>query len=222
MGKKKDTPEWRLFEQQVARFLRAMDENAQVLWNQKVVGRLSGTPRQIDALITGTFAGEAVTFIAECKRYGSPLGIDLVDELVGKTLDVGADRGLLYSFKGYTAPARSRAKGAVNPKISVYRLPEDSAVDYESVIIESIKFGDCPNPNCSLGDVDWTRWRDEESESEVIGGYCNTCGTGAVRCLECCSVLVVDRGDWPCDGCEAVYTQLVDRDAVPDGFARVR
>ncbi|WP_394525619.1 HNH endonuclease [Paenarthrobacter nicotinovorans] len=44
--------------------------------------------------------------------------------------------------------------------------------------------GDCPNPNCRYGDVDWQTWGDSDS-GELEAGVCPDCDTRAVTCPEC-------------------------------------
>lgn len=213
--------QWQQFEREVARVLADMDANAQVEYDAHILGGLSGVERQIDALIRGTIVGHSVTLVAECKRYTKPVGIGLVDELVGKMLDVGADAGLMYAFAGYSSGAHSRAAGARNPKVELRRLPEEQGIDYESFIHRvGISFGDCPNVNCILGDVDWTNWEDGDG-SIVQAGLCSACGTIAVRCGECGDVTALDSGQERCDSCEAVYEVLTDRDGIFEGVRRV-
>jgi hypothetical protein len=170
-------------------------------------------------------ASAAVVNMSTVRVYppprSKPVGIGLVDELVGKLLDVGADAGLMYAFAGYSSGAHSRAAGARNPKVGLRRLPEEQGIDYESFIHRvGISFGDCPNVNCILGDVDWTNWEDGDG-SIVQAGLCSACGTIAVRCGECGDVTALDSGQERCDSCEAVYEVLTDRDGIFEGVRRV-
>ncbi len=114
--------QWRLFEREVARVLAELDPSARVQHDARIRGRLSETTRQIDALITSDIVGHAVTLVAECKRYTRPVGIGLVDEFIGKLLDVGASAGIMYAFDGYTSDAKARATGARNPAIELRQL----------------------------------------------------------------------------------------------------
>jgi hypothetical protein len=115
-------PLWLRYEQSVRTMLSTLDSSAKVVHNEHVPGRLSGKKRQIDVLATGTVVGQEVTVAVECKRHGRPVNIQLVDQFIGKLLDIGADRGILYSFEGFTSSAVSRAIGSSNPHVSTIAL----------------------------------------------------------------------------------------------------
>lgn len=178
-------PEWRRFEKGIQKLLAGLDPSAEVLHDQQLPGRLSGTSRQVDVLVQGSIAGEKLTIAVECKRYTKPLGIGAVDEFVGKLLDVGVDRGVLYALTGLTGPASARAHGASQPKVSVGDLVEgDAHVEPDFRAVLSPKFGDCPNENCYTGDVRWSDWT--TSTGEILrAGACDACGAWAAVCPEC-------------------------------------
>ncbi|MCT9109453.1 restriction endonuclease [Streptomyces mirabilis] len=115
-------PLWQRYEQSVRTMLSTLDPAAKVIHNEHVAGRLSGKKRQIDVLATGTVVGQEVTVAVECKRHGRPSTIQLVDQFIGKLLDIGADRGILYSYAGFTSSAVSRAIGSSSPNVSTIAL----------------------------------------------------------------------------------------------------
>jgi hypothetical protein len=108
---------WELYERSVREALAALDPRAEVFHNQHIKGRLSGAMRQIDVLARGPVAGVAITIVVECKRYRRRVAIGDVDQFVGKLIDVGADRGILYSNSGFTGSAAARAMGAASPAV---------------------------------------------------------------------------------------------------------
>jgi len=213
-------PEWLLFEREVARFLADLDPGSSVQHNARLPGLLSKTIRQVDALIEGTIAGRRIVLVAECKRYTSAVGIGLIDEFVGKLLDVGVSVGLMYAFTGYTKEAESRATGSRNPEIELRQLPEDQGHDYSSLLYR-LKYGDCPNPNCILGDIGWSQSLVEDGDG-VEAGSCDSCGALAARCPECGDVTAVDSGEQECDSCEVVFEVLRDRKGEFEGVIRAR
>ncbi|WP_225628815.1 restriction endonuclease [Streptomyces werraensis] len=124
-------PLWQRYEQSVRTMLSTLDPAAKVVHNKHVIGRLSGKKRQIDVLATGTVVGQEVTVAVECKRHGRPVNIQLVDQFIGKLLDIGADRGILYSFGRFTSSAVSRAIGSSNPRVSTIALKApDTTISY--------------------------------------------------------------------------------------------
>lgn len=102
--------------------LKALDPNATVVHDELVTGHLSGARRQVDVLATGKVMGLDITVAVECKRHRRPATIEVVDQFIGKILDIGADRGILYSYSGFSNSAVSRAIGASNPSIMAIAL----------------------------------------------------------------------------------------------------
>lgn len=115
-------PLWRRYEQTVRILLAAMDSNAKVVHNVMVTGRLSGVSRQVDVLARGTVVGLEISVACECKRYTRVIGIGTVDQFVGRLLDLGAERGVLYSYSSFSEGAVQRAFGSSNPNILLVSL----------------------------------------------------------------------------------------------------
>jgi Restriction endonuclease len=116
-GRQKGSPLWRIYEEQVAQLLASFDANAEVVHNKRVEARLSCAMRQVDVWVRGKVIGIEVIIVVECKLVSRPLDIGAVDEFVGKLLDLGADRGVLYSASGMTPNAVYRAGNAMNPSV---------------------------------------------------------------------------------------------------------
>jgi hypothetical protein len=105
MGRRDQTaandPLWRRYELSVRKLLASVDPTASVRHNHHVPGRLSGSLRQVDVWVTGTVAGIDLNVAVECKRHRRAVDVSTVDQFVGKLLDIGADRGVLYSYSGF-------------------------------------------------------------------------------------------------------------------------
>jgi hypothetical protein len=110
-------PLWQRYEYSVSRLLAAMDRDARVAHNKWIDGHLSQVRRQVDVLVQGTVVGLDITIAVECKRYRRPVGIERIDQFVGKLLDLAADRGILYSYSGFSESAVCRAMGSRNPNV---------------------------------------------------------------------------------------------------------
>lgn len=199
---------WKIYETDVKNYTAKLDVNATVEHDVNLPGKISGTPRQIDVLVRGTVAGEEIVIAIECKKYAKKLGIGKVDEFVGKLEDIGVDRGVLYSFEGVTAPALARAKGAVQPRITLgdLKMPKPVLPDWQSIVpeIKFPKFGDCPSPVCRLGDIVWKDW-EQESGEVIKAGKCTACGVDVVRCPTCGEATDFVFSQQKCDGCERIY-----------------
>lgn len=112
------TKNWLDFEKQVETAVRQLG-GAVVRRNVKILGTISGRRRQIDVVATAKVAGHEMKVIFEAKRYGSRVQIGTIDELVGKALDVGAQRAVLYSAAGFSAGATARADGTVGHTLTI-------------------------------------------------------------------------------------------------------
>jgi hypothetical protein len=84
--------------------------DAKVSKRIKVKGKFTGTEREIDVLIEGKFGVFNARIVVESKNYNKPVGIEKVEALNSKLKDVSADLGVMVSSKGFTGPAKDRAK----------------------------------------------------------------------------------------------------------------
>ncbi|WP_327162996.1 restriction endonuclease [Mycolicibacterium wolinskyi] len=78
--------------------------------------------RQVDVWAEGQVVGLQVSVAVECKHHQRPMDISVVDGFVGKLLDIGADRGILYSYSGFTNGATARAIGNAAPRVMLVAL----------------------------------------------------------------------------------------------------
>jgi hypothetical protein len=90
--------------------------------NQRITGRMSQAGRQVDVWAAGFIAGVDVNVAIECKRYSRPVNVGTVDEFAGKLQDLNADRGILYSYSGFTSSAVNRAALSSSPRIQAVGL----------------------------------------------------------------------------------------------------
>jgi hypothetical protein len=66
--------------------------------------------RDMDVEVCGTAEGRPHFCLVECKDWDRPVGIQVVDAFDSKRKDLGADRAIIYSNSGFTAPAVLKAK----------------------------------------------------------------------------------------------------------------
>jgi tetratricopeptide (TPR) repeat protein len=109
MSPKKVSPRWAAYEHQVFDLFRKHFPKAKVRKNVMVRGRFSKRKRQIDILITeNTPVGKLKTVI-DAKYFKKKVDVKAVDGLAGFVDDVGAQKGMLITNKGYSRSALKRA-----------------------------------------------------------------------------------------------------------------
>jgi Restriction endonuclease len=101
---------WRRFENVVAEITRDLSPfGAEVLQDQRLIGLITGVPRQIDILVrTPSDAGD-VTLVVDCKDHKAPVDVKDMEAFLGLLEDVGANRGAIVSALGFSEAAIKRA-----------------------------------------------------------------------------------------------------------------
>jgi hypothetical protein len=92
---------------------RAAGDTAVVEHDVKLLGRRSGVKRQVDALVTGRFAGDLVgpvTAVVDAKLSKRNLNVTHVHTLAGLVDDIGADFGVLVTNRGFSQAAQRAAR----------------------------------------------------------------------------------------------------------------
>jgi hypothetical protein len=102
----------RLVEEIIARLHELPD--LEIATNVRLPGLRGGRSREIDLVLSGIVAGYPVRLAFECKNYAVRVGVQRIDEFIGKLLDVGIppQLGIFVCVKGYTSGALRRAEAA--------------------------------------------------------------------------------------------------------------
>jgi hypothetical protein len=89
-----------------------LPKNFTVEHDIKDIGGESENQRQIDTKIKGKLGVSDILICGEAKNWNKPVGSETIDGLVGKYLsgEIRANKVIVYSNQGYTAPAIKRAK----------------------------------------------------------------------------------------------------------------
>ena len=101
--------DWKQYEQEVYDELVSLFPDANVLQNQRKMGR-SGMTRQLDILVEECVAGRLVSIVWDGKYFSRKIDVGEVEEFTGLVRDVGANKGILVTNVGYTAGALKRAQ----------------------------------------------------------------------------------------------------------------
>lgn len=104
-------PDYLDLEKLVAKIQGELAPNAEVLHNQRIEGRYSKRPRQIDVLVRDMVGQYEITIVIDCKDYKKPADVKSVEEFSGLVGDVGAQKGVLVCPSGFSQAAKTRAEG---------------------------------------------------------------------------------------------------------------
>lgn len=77
-----------------------------------VVGRKSGSQREVDVSLRGSLGSSEVFIMIECRDRSDTEFVDWIDQLKGKRDDVGADKVVAVSSTGFSSGARGAAEGS--------------------------------------------------------------------------------------------------------------
>jgi hypothetical protein len=112
---------WKEFEAIVARLQRTFNKAGTVTCDEKIRGKISGRPRQIDICIRTTIGTENVLIIVECRKLNRKVDVRAVEAFAGVMKDVGAQMGIMVSTAGFSKAAYRRAAGE---NVSLYRYKD--------------------------------------------------------------------------------------------------
>jgi hypothetical protein len=128
---KKGAPKWQRFESLVGKLQQELAPDARVTLDDRIMGRRSQTLRQIDISVRRTIGQFEILIVIDCKDYAKPVDVKDVEDFLGLAEDVGANKGALVAFSGFTKAATTRAKDA---GIDVYRLVDAEDHDWRSYV----------------------------------------------------------------------------------------
>jgi Restriction endonuclease len=133
-------PEWRRYEKQIRDYLiERCGKQANIEYDVKVAGKLSGVDRQADIWVTGIFAGfiDDGTAIVDCKFFSKKVDVKDVEAFIGMVEDVDADFGVMFTTEGYTDAARRRVRRGIRlrvvPPLQLAEVDEELDEIYESL-----------------------------------------------------------------------------------------
>lgn len=97
------------FEKAVAAIQAQLDPAAAVTHNEVITDRLE-QQRQFDVVVRGSFAGQPMLGVIECKDLMRKVGTPEVDAFVTKAQDINANFKVLMSRRGFSKPALDKCR----------------------------------------------------------------------------------------------------------------
>jgi Restriction endonuclease len=110
---------WKEYENRVLQYFKVRFPEAIITKNAKLLGGLSGTPRDIDILIESQIFGHSLQIAIECKNWNRKLDVANVGSFLDKLKDVGITKGAIISRLGYSESAYQRARNEIGVQLQV-------------------------------------------------------------------------------------------------------
>jgi hypothetical protein len=119
-------PAWKDYQEETAAYYRGLGLSAET--DVTIEGVRS--KHKIDVAVRGYRAGVEFLWVVECKYWNRAVSKDTVATLVAIVQDVGADRGLLLSRRGFQAGATALAQKSNITLTSLSELRANTADEY--------------------------------------------------------------------------------------------
>jgi restriction endonuclease len=127
-----DKPDWREFEQLVARIeADAGQLGLKVTSPDRIRCKTTGRLREVDASIRSRVGTADVLITIECRRRAKSQDVTWIEQLAAKKLAIGADRTIAVSASGFSADAKATA---YQHGISLRKVSEVSAGEINSLL----------------------------------------------------------------------------------------
>lgn len=105
---------WEKYEEEIFNHFEVTYPECDVLKNVHRIGRYSKVDRQIDILIEGRVAGSRVKIVIDGKYFSKKLNVKHIESFIAMLQDIGAEKGILITQKGYSEAAIQRAHNDPN------------------------------------------------------------------------------------------------------------
>ncbi|MBO7143778.1 MAG: restriction endonuclease [Salinivirgaceae bacterium] len=131
--------DWKEYEVLAFRECKRIFSHCEIQHNIYVDGLFSKRKRQIDIQVRDQ---QGQLIIIDSKKYNKKVDIKTVESFIGMVKDVGADKGIIISEKGFSKSAINRAHyGEDNVEVDILNLHELSMFQNETAIPYAGKYG---------------------------------------------------------------------------------
>ncbi len=176
---------WKHYEKVVHRLLGSIP-NAMVKKSPVINGRKFDFSVNLPVFIPFSEYFQAeflLTFGGDCKLYGRPIDVKIVDGFRGMLEHAGLQVGIIVSELGFSKGAEERAKKA---GIILLRFPWDLSGFIQDEDLDVICVN-CPaeSEDSSPGMIDWNLHEFSSGGFGYMTGQCQKCGTFFAHCFDC-------------------------------------
>jgi hypothetical protein len=102
--------EWQQFEKMITRLEKSLSPESVIKKNDKLIDRITGTLREVDASIRQKIGSSEILIILECRKRNKRADTLWIEQLKSKKEDIGADKVLAVSSIGFTKSALIKAQ----------------------------------------------------------------------------------------------------------------
>lgn len=119
---------WKRFEKLVQKVQEELAPNAKVILDDRLKGNITGVSRQVDITVTQKLGQYNILIVIDCKDLAVPVDVKHLEEFIGLVQDIGANKGVIVSAKGFTRAAKTRGSQA---GLNLYRLVDTEKHDWQ-------------------------------------------------------------------------------------------
>jgi hypothetical protein len=101
---------WQEYQEAVALLYEQLEGVGTVFRNQRIPDRITGQPRQIDALLKIDAKGHGVCIVVDAKFHAQPIDVKTVEEVAALAHSIGANKSVIVAANGWTGPAEKKAE----------------------------------------------------------------------------------------------------------------
>jgi len=131
--------DWKEYESLVYEECKRVFHHCEIQHNIHVDGLFSKRKRQIDIQVCDQ---QGKLIIIDAKKFDQKVNVKTVESFIGMVKDVGADKGIIVSEKGFSKAAINRAHyGEDNVEVDILNLRELSMFQSEWAITYAGKYG---------------------------------------------------------------------------------
>ncbi len=128
---------WEKFEESSYQIVQSLNSNAGVYKNVHIEGQLSKVKRQIDIQLVKADEYDFIAF--ECKDYGRPLDVPIIEAFNTKLRDIKAKKGAILSNSPFSQAAENMASAL---EIDLLNLVDTSNKNIRAKIFASLLLSD--------------------------------------------------------------------------------
>ncbi|MGG3916001.1 restriction endonuclease [Rossellomorea vietnamensis] len=209
-----DIPMWKVYEWLNTKILHNLNHslNVKVIHNVLLTGIISEEKRQVDILIDINNSDYQVAI--DCKKYNKKVDIKKVEGFIGMCEDLGVDKGIIISTKGFTKGAMKRVLNhfIIELVILDWRkafnsvIPELDHYSNLNDICTSCTTKDSIIPGILLWDSPFGLEEKDGSVSVYFLGECLKCKTKSSFCDPCGIIsMSTNTSTYKCDCCEREF-----------------